>query len=786
MSPLADVPRDSSFPLSRRSLVAIWAAGWAAILVIVIGDIWMQYVMADASFFERWYHLPRAAAPVLIGAGLSVGVFLAFRLHIGLERPLSSRLAHYVPIGLAYWIIWSALAASLNAFMWPGPPDTFGEALGRALPGWAFNSLLLFAVMAILYEAILNIERVSEEETRAARYAAELSRARTAALAAQLDPHFLFNTLHVVSGLMHPDVEAAQEVLADLRALLAESFRREAHQKGHRMVRLSDELRLVERYLRIQQARFGERLDVAFEVDPEAASVLVPPLLLQPLVENAIQHGIARQTEGGLIRIQIQRRSDQVSIVVENSGVSADDAGRSDFTERIGLGGVRARLSTVFGDAAGVSVGHEDFGWFRAVVTVPEITGVSEEREESDLPVQKGPEGASGSRFPGSKIADNGRPMLHLRPWGKGRWFLVGGLAWLGIAIHYHLVLGFRRTSSGLPFYSSWQQLAPNSLMFLIGAVLTPGIVMTLWKLRSREQGLPSVVGTYIGMGIIFWVAYASLAFLVIPLVLSPTIGFGSWTQALVMSAFVALLLYTGMALVIEANWQFHIARRKAMEAAVFRADLHAAETSALRSKVDPHLLFDSLSVVSEVMGSDVRAARNILSDLSELLRASLGRDGRALVSLNEELEHLRRVLNIHIARGAGPVPIRIELDDDISQRLIPQLVLQPLAAEIVRSATQEWDRSIDIVIRGEHAGEERITLSIQLEFKMNGRERLPIRIDANVLDHMQTWLGTALGVDAGLVAAESADGTYTLEFRSIGAVDSRSGAPIGGAPGPG
>jgi two-component system, LytTR family, sensor kinase len=777
MSPIADVSRDSGFPLSRRSLAAIWAAGWAAILAIVIGDIWMQYVIADASFFEPWYQLPRAAAPVLIGAGLSVGVFLAFRPLIGSERSLPSRLAHYVPIGLAYWITLSALAASLDVLIWPGPPVTFLGALAQTLPGWAFNSLLLFAVMAILYEAILNVEMVSEEETRAARYAAELSRARTAALSAQLDPHFLFNTLHVVSGLMHPDVEAAQEVLADLRALLAESFRRE----GQRMVRLTDELRLVERYLRIQQARFGERLDVHFDVDPAAASTLVPPLLLQPLVENAIQHGIARQTEGGLIRIQIQRRPGQVSMIVENSGVSGDTPERSAISERIGLGGVRARLSTVFGDAARIVVDHRDSGGFRAVVTVPEITRVPEARQESDLPVQKSPEGASGQRLPGSRMPDDGSPMLRLRPWGRGRWLLVGGLAWLGIAMHYHLVLGFRRTIQGQPFYSSWQQLAPNSLMFLIGAVLTPVIVMALWKLRSPDRGPPFVIGAYVGMGIVFWVAWASIALFLLPLLLGPTLAFSSFAQALVMSAFVALLLYTGMALIVEANWQLHVARRRAMEAAVLRADLHAAETSALRSKVDPRLLFDSLSVVSEVMGSDVRAARNILSDLSELLRASLGRDGRSLVSLDEELEHVRRVLNIHIGRGAGPDLIRVELDDDVSHRLVPHLVLQPLAAEIARCGTQEGGRSIEVVIRGEHAGEDRIRLAIQLECKMNGRERLPVRMDADVLDHMQAWLGIALGVDAGLAAAESADGTYTLEFRSIGAVDSSPAASIGG-----
>jgi len=769
MSPLANVSRESSLPLSRRSLAAIWAAGWAAILVIALGDIWMQHVTAGISFFEQWYQLPRAAAPVVIGAGLSVGVFLAFRLLIGLERSLPSRLAHYIPIGLAYWIALSALAASLHVLIWPGPPDTFRAAFEMTLSQWAFNSLLLFAVIAILYEAILNIERVSEEETRAARYAAELSKARTAALAAQLDPHFLFNTLHVVSGLMESSVGAAQGVLADLRALLKESFRRE----GREMVRLSDELRLVERYLRIQQARFEERLDVSFEIDPEAASALVPPLLLQPLVENAIQHGIALQTAGGLIRIRVQRRPGQVSILVENSGASGDNPDRSAISERIGLGGVRARLSTFFGDAAAVTVGHHDSGWFRSVVTVPELAGVPEGSGGSDQPLQEGPERASGSGSREPTIRGDGRPVLHSRPWGKGRWFLVGGLAWCGVAVHYHLVLGYRRTMQGQPFYSSWQELAPNSLMFLIGAVLTPGIVIALWKLRSHARRLPFVIGAYIGVGIVFWIVWAFLAALTLPLVLGPTIGFGSFGQALVMSAFVALALYTGMALIIEANWQLHVARRKAMEAAELRADLLAAETVALRSKVDPHLLFDSLAVVSDVMASDVRAARNLLSDLSELLRASLGRDGRGLVSLDEELGHVRRVLNIHIARGVGPVPIRIELDDDVSQRLVPQLVLQPLAAEIARCGTRKCNQTMDVIIRGESAGTNRIRLAIQLECTTNGTDPVPVRMESDALEHMQIWLGTGLGFDAKLVAAESADGRYTLEFGSISAVES-------------
>jgi LytS/YehU family sensor histidine kinase len=754
------------FPVDQRSLLTIWAIGWSAILVIVVGDVWMQHIMTGAPFLSEWYRLPRTMAPFVIGAVLSLGVYVAFRSFIGPEHSLAARLARYAPIGIAYWLVLSAMSALLRIFVWPNTLDSVGATLASTLSTWAFNSLLLFAVMAVLYEVILNFGRVSREDTRTARYEGELSKARKAALSAQLDPHFLFNTLHVASGLMREDVAAARGVLADLRALLKESFDR----RGDKMVPLDDELQLVERYLRIQQARFRDRLDVDLEIDPDAGVTYVPPLLVQPLVENAIQHGIARQMTGGLIRIRIQRRSGEVSIVVENTVGAGEGANQPAITERIGLGGVRARLSTVFGDAAELKVGVEMPGTFRVEVTFPEVVGASGVSDQPVLDSQRDdadPNAEGRATLAEAHPLSNGTSDTALRPWGRGRWFLVGALAWWGVAVHYHIGLGFRRIAAGEPFYSSWWQLVPNGLLFLIGAIMTPGVILLLRALRPRVRNLPLLVASYAAVGIVFfWVGWSLVAVLVLPRVVGSTISFG---QMLVMSTFINSLLYTCMVLIFEAQWQVTILRRKALKAAQLRADLLAAETATLRSRVNPRMFLDALSIASEVMTSDARAARSVISNLSELVRASLDRDGRALVTLAEEMEHVWRILDIYVARGAGRVPVRIDLDEAVARRLVPRLVLQPLATEIARHGTHRCGREFAVVVRGECADGHRIRVSVHLDCITNGPDRVPVQLNSKGFVQMRQWLDTALGFDAKLVAGSSADGGYCLEFASVG-----------------
>ncbi len=760
-SPPTPKREPTRLPLKRGTLVAIWAAGWSAAMVVMVGNAWMHVAVRGVSLFSEWYYAPRAISSVLIGAVLSVGVFSVLNRLVTPVRPLTARVLRYVPIGVGYWLAWSLLAAGLRILVWPGPPTTLGLELRNAVAAFAFDALLIFAVMAAIFEVMLNGARVSREETRTARYAAEVSRAQSAALAAQLDPHFLFNTLHVASGLMGRDVNAARRVLRDLRGLLNQSFQRE----GRRLVQLGDEVRLVERYLRIQQARFGERLDVRLHVDAEASDAHIPPLLIQPLVENAIQHGIAGQREGGWIRIEVRRDGEAISVIVENSGPAGRPGSDRPISERIGLGGVRARLHAVFGDAAGLHIRHDPSGTFTATVTLPSVAVESQvESQDDPPPPNRDPAGAGITTSDQWNLEESRRS----RPWGWPRWFAIGTLLYLGVAVHYHVVLGVRRVFSGLPFYSSWEQLVPAGSLFLIEAVLTPPAVLLLWTVRRRIRRIPPILVLYISVGLASWGALAFTAYHIRPLVAG---GGSPLTQILALTAFVSLARYTVVALLVEAAWQLHMARQAAMDAAALRADLLAAETAALRSRVSPNLLFGSLALALDVMRDDIRAARRVLSDAGELLRVSLGREGEPFVPLTQELDYLRRVLDIQVGRGRGRAPVHLDLAGGAGDRMIPRLALQPLAEEVARCAVETGGTLARILIRGEVDGPDRVRLSVRVDPEGSDGGTAHVRLSGAQLDQVREWLATAYGCDPGIVVDTSPDGTTSLVFMAPVAV---------------
>jgi two-component sensor histidine kinase len=180
-------------------------------------------------------------------------------------------------------------------------------------------------------------------ELEQARLRASLSEAKLEALQMQLQPHFLFNALHAISTLvMKGETRTANQMLAHLSDLLRMTLDRSS---GH-TVPLTEELDLLDAYLRIQKARFGERLRIETEIDPRSLTVQVPPMILQPLVENAIHHGIGASPEAGGIWISTRVRNDRLILTVQNDGVALthSDARR----EGVGLSNIRARLEQLY------------------------------------------------------------------------------------------------------------------------------------------------------------------------------------------------------------------------------------------------------------------------------------------------------------------------------------------------------------------------------------------------------------------------------------------------------
>ncbi len=216
-------------------------------------------------------------------------------------------------------------------------------------------------------------ERTKARERREAELEARLAQARLHALRMQLNPHFLFNTLNSIASLVHeqPQAEEMIEALSDLlRLTLNASDRQE--------VALREELHFLERYLLIEQIRFGKRLLVEKQIDVSALDALVPILILQPLVENAVKHGIESQIAPGVIRITAERAGASLLLQVKDNGRGLAASAKGQLTEGVGLSNSRSRLRELYGGRASLALKPGAAGGFLAEIQIPWRTALSE------------------------------------------------------------------------------------------------------------------------------------------------------------------------------------------------------------------------------------------------------------------------------------------------------------------------------------------------------------------------------------------------------------------------
>ena len=184
----------------------------------------------------------------------------------------------------------------------------------------------------------------------------------------QINPHFLFNTLNAISTLVHTSPHTADEMITDL----SELFRFSLESSNDQEIPLSRELELLRRYLAIEQRRFGQRLEIEQNADPEILNALVPPLILQPIVENAIRHGIETQAGLGRIAINARRNGSHVKLSVSDNGKKPFDASiKEDKRQGIGLANTRARLQQLYGKEQSFSIFNGDLGGWTVEIKIP-------------------------------------------------------------------------------------------------------------------------------------------------------------------------------------------------------------------------------------------------------------------------------------------------------------------------------------------------------------------------------------------------------------------------------
>ena len=233
---------------------------------------------------------------------------------------------------------------------------------------WFSFSWILYVVVLVTGYAIENLRRYHEQEVRASALSAELATAQLTALRAQLHPHFLFNALNAAVGLVRTrEPEEGVRVLTHLSELLRHLLQDAASQE----IPLYEELALLDRYIAIERARFGERFTPSIGETDGLANTLVPSLVLQPLVENAVRHGVARREAPVHVRIDVFADSDRLHLRVTDDGPGLPVGWTLDGATGVGLKNTRARLAALYGAEAHLNIERVSTGGVCADITIP-------------------------------------------------------------------------------------------------------------------------------------------------------------------------------------------------------------------------------------------------------------------------------------------------------------------------------------------------------------------------------------------------------------------------------
>jgi len=241
------------------------------------------------------------------------------------------------------------------------------------LIGRSFDNLLTCGWILAVYYLIDTYRKYRERELATSQLEARLARAELMSLRMQLHPHFLFNTLHSIAALMHKDIPSAERMLSRLGDLLRVSL----ENAGRESVSLKEELEFLQGYLEIEQTRFRDRLAVELDIDPLALDARVPNLILQPLVENAIRHGIAPRAAAGRVRIRARLRGGllQLQVLDNGPGVGADIERL--FSSGVGLSNTRARLQQLYGPRHRFELRNASGGGLQVTLAFPIETPIS-------------------------------------------------------------------------------------------------------------------------------------------------------------------------------------------------------------------------------------------------------------------------------------------------------------------------------------------------------------------------------------------------------------------------
>ena len=369
-------------PFNRAASVRAGEGGWRQRL-LVVGTVFGIWTLVGLFFASQIYfyfaNTPRAvslsrallwqmSAVFLSALGTFLVLWLARLYRFDRQKWWRSLLFH-LPASFAVAAIMTAGHITIDAAF----DKTFAQVAFNNFPARVFISidknLIVYWLILWASHAINYYKRYRESELQASQLSAQLAEAQLQALKMQLHPHFLFNTLHSISSLLSRDTEAARRMIARLGDFL----RLTLENSGAQEVLLREELDFLRCYLDIEGIRFYDRLEVRMEVDPQTLSSRVPNLILQPIVENAIRHGIAQRSTPGMIEIRAQRVGEILRLEVRDNGPGLPlEVGTNRTGKRgIGLSNTQSRLSQLYGSDSSIEMMNDARGGFLVTLEIP-------------------------------------------------------------------------------------------------------------------------------------------------------------------------------------------------------------------------------------------------------------------------------------------------------------------------------------------------------------------------------------------------------------------------------
>lgn len=316
------------------------APNWGRMLTWYLASFWLWMLLVPlVAGLGRWT------------AGQGWRRFLSVHVPASIALALTQVLVRVA----VFWLLWHAQITTAHSF---------GGYLRREFVfNFYFAQLTYWVILAVL-RGMDSRRHLRDERLRTARLETQLAQSQLQSLRMQLQPHFLFNTLNAISALALADPLQARQMIARLGDLLRITL----EERHAQQVPLARELEFVRCYLDIQRIRFRDRLETRIDVSDEALQAAVPSMILQPLVENALQHGLSEKTARGNLRIAAGRENGALCLCVEDDGIGLPPGGGS---EGVGLGNTRARLEMLFGQSARMQLSPREGGGTRAELCFP-------------------------------------------------------------------------------------------------------------------------------------------------------------------------------------------------------------------------------------------------------------------------------------------------------------------------------------------------------------------------------------------------------------------------------